>query len=220
MTMITADELESIFPHAKVKVWAPAISKAWEKFGIESLNARAGYLGIIGNETGGLVKVKREDMHYTAARAAEVFKKARVPNGTAASATCKAKVAAGHVAFANWIYAGVNGNGNEASGDGFKFRGGGIIQLTGRGNYAACGHAIGVSLIVSPDSLTSTPERSAAAAAWFLVKHIKVLKLLDSDKREDFLNAARQVGAPPDGNATKTRLAFRKLARAVMLDGF
>ncbi len=110
---ITAGELESIFPHANVKVWAPAISKAWKKFEIETLNARAGYLGIVGNETGGLVKVKREDMHYSAARAAEVFKKARVPHGTAPSETCKQKVAAGHVAFANWIYADVNGNGTK-----------------------------------------------------------------------------------------------------------
>lgn len=217
---ITADELEAIFPKANVKVWAPAISNAWKKFAIESLNARAGYLGIIGNETGGLVRVKREDMHYTAERAAVVFKKAREAGGSGPSEICRQKVAAGHVAFANWIYANVNGNGNEASGDGWKFRGGGIIQLTGRGNYLACGRGLGVDLIADPDSLTSTPERSAAAAAWFMVKHVAILGLLDSDREEDFLNAARKVGTPPDANATKVRLAYRKLAHSVMLRGF
>lgn len=217
---ITAYELEAIFPKADVKVWAPAISKAWEKFGIKTINARAGYLGIIGNETGGLVAVKRENMHYSAARAAAVFKKARAPGSTGPSETAKQKVGAGQVAFANWIYAGVIGNGNEASGDGWKFRGGGIIQLTGRSNYKACGDALGVNLIADPDSLTSSPERSAAAAAWFMVKRVAILPLLDSDSEKDFLKAAQKVGVPPDASATNVRLAFRKKAHAVMRVGF
>lgn len=216
---ISAYELEAIFPKADVKVWAPAISKAWEKFEIETSNARAGFLGIIGNETGGLVAVKRENMNYSAARAAHVFKKARGPDG-GPSEECKAKVAAGQQAFANWIYAGIIGNGNEASGDGWKFRGGGIIQLTGRSNYQAAGDALGVSLVADPDSLTSTPERSAAAAAWFMVKRVAILPLLDGDSEADFLKAARKVGVAPDAGATKVRLAFRKKALAVMRRGF
>jgi putative chitinase len=217
---ITAGELEAIFPKANTAVWAPAISKAWEKFGIKTVNAGAGFLGIIGNETGGLVAVKRENMHYTATRAAQVFKKAREKGGTVPSETCKQKVAAGEQAFANWIYADVIGNGHEASGDGWRFRGGGIIQLTGRSNYKAAGDALGVSLVADPDSLTSTPERSAAAAAWFMVKRVAILPLLDSDKDEAFLKAAGKVGVPPDGSATKVRLAYRKQAQAVMRAGY
>ena len=125
-----------------VKVWAPAISNAWKKFEIESLNARAGYLGIVGNETGGLVRVKREDMHYSAERAAEVFKKARVARGPAPSEICKQKVAAGHVAFANWIYADVNGSGNETIRRRLEVQGRrDHSQLIGRANYRPAGCA-------------------------------------------------------------------------------
>jgi len=212
---ITAMQVATIFPRADANVWAPAITQAWGKFGFVTVNARAGFLGIIGNETGGLAKVKRERMNYSAERAAEVFRKARDGQG-GPSDICREKTAAGEEAFANWIYADIIGNGGEASGDGWKFRGGGIIQLTGRDNYRACGEALGVDLVGEPDSLTATPERSAAAAAWFMAQRARILPLLDADSEDEFLRAARKVGVPPDEQATLNRLAFRRKARAVL----
>lgn len=171
-----------------------------------------------GNETGGLVNVRRERMNYSAERAAQVFRKARGDDG-GPSETCKEKAAAGEEAFASWIYAGIIGNGDEASGDGWKFRGGGIIQLTGRDNYKACGDALGVDLVGDPDSLSASPERSAAAAAWFMAQRAKIMPLLDSDSEQDFLAAARRVGLPPDDKATQNRLTFRKKAHEVLSAG-
>ena len=68
--------------------------------------------------------------------------------------------------IANRVYANRIGNGNEQSGDGWKFRGRGLIQVTGRSNYLACGKGIGVDLINNPD-LLCTPEYAVKSACWW-----------------------------------------------------
>jgi putative chitinase len=70
------------------------------------------------------------------------------------------------VKLANKVYAGRMGNGDEASGDGYLFRGRGPIQLTGRANYAAAGKAIGLDLTQDPGAVL-TPAGGLAAACWF-----------------------------------------------------
>jgi len=67
------------------------------------------------------------------------------------------------------VYSGRMGNGNEASGDGYKFRGRGYIQLTGRDNYTAFGKSIGVAIEENPD-LVST-QYALSSAAWFWSKN-------------------------------------------------
>lgn len=68
--------------------------------------------------------------------------------------------------LANRVYAGRNGNGNEASGDGWKFRGRGLFQLTGRANYLRAAQALGRPYVGDPD-LVSEPSDAALTAAWF-----------------------------------------------------
>lgn len=207
--MLTLAQLRAIFPRA-ADDWAPAIGDAWLKFGFVTASAQAGYCGIVGNESGGLTSVHRELMTHTLVQAMALWKRARND-----PETCKAKIAAGPQAFANWIYAGVLGNGNEASGDGWAYRGGGIIQLTGRDNYAWASRELGVDLIADPDSLTSTPARSAAAAAAFMAKRVKILPLLDDGSEAAFLEGAEKVGST-DGTATQRRLTYRAAALHVL----
>lgn len=69
--------------------------------------------------------------------------------------------------LANVVYSGRLGNGSEASGDGWKFRGRGIFQLTGRANYTACAKAIGIDIVNNPDWVKTNPYVACLTAAWF-----------------------------------------------------
>lgn len=70
------------------------------------------------------------------------------------------------IALANRVYANRLGNGDEDSGDGWKYRGRGLIELTGRANYMAAGDALGVDLKGNPD-LVAQPEMAAMTAGWY-----------------------------------------------------
>lgn len=102
-----------------------------------------------------------ENLSYTAERLMQVWPR-RFP--TLASAQPYAR---NPERLANNVYANRMGNGTPASGDGWRFRGRGLIQLTGRANYRTFGNLIGVDLEGNPD-LASTPEHSfmVAGAYW------------------------------------------------------
>jgi len=68
--------------------------------------------------------------------------------------------------IANRAYCDRMGNGNEASGDGYKYRGRGAIQLTGKDNYTACGKALGLDLVNDPDQVAQNPV-AILSAGWF-----------------------------------------------------
>ena len=74
-------------------------------------------------------------------------------------------------ALANRVYAGRNGNGGEATGDGWRFRGRGLIQITGRANYAAAAAAFGRGLDDPFIGWCSTPAGAAATACWWWAAH-------------------------------------------------
>lgn len=207
---MTPDEFKRIFPRADAATWAPAVSRAWQRFGIESVEARAGFLGICGNETGGFTRVTTEDTRWNADQILKLFPRLGL---TRAQALALADTSAEN--RANVVYAGILGNGPPSSGDGWRFRGRGIVQLTGRTNYKACGDALGIDLISDPDRLATDPDISAAAAAWFMAKYAKILPLLDKPDEASFLAAARKVGWTDD-TATKRRLEYRRVSLPVL----
>lgn len=105
--------------------------------------------------------VLEENLYYRAERLAQVFP-SRVPN----LATAQQLVTRGPQAIANCVYAGKNGNGDETSGDGWRYRGRGLIQLTGRSNYKAAADGNWQSYLEAPDAV-ATPEHACLTAAWY-----------------------------------------------------
>ncbi|HEX8827642.1 MAG TPA: hypothetical protein VF778_05975, partial [Xanthobacteraceae bacterium] len=65
------------------------------------------------------------------------------------------------------MYADYNGNGDEASGDGYRFRGGGLIQLTGRNDYASFGQTVGMTAEQAAASC-ATPTGAALSGCWYM----------------------------------------------------
>lgn len=76
----------------------------------------------------------------------------------------------GPQAIANRVYANRNGNGNEASGDGWRYRGRAFVQLTGRHNYSDASTETGRPYLEQPDLLLQ-PADAALASAWYWVRH-------------------------------------------------
>ncbi|WP_226986797.1 glycoside hydrolase family 19 protein [Chlorobaculum tepidum] len=105
-----------------------------------------------------------EKLSYSAARLMKVWPK-RFPTLAIAE-----KYERNPEKLANYVYANRIGNGPESSGDGYRFRGRGLIQLTGRSNYESASKALGIDLLNHPDQLTE-PAVAAMSAAWFWASH-------------------------------------------------
>lgn len=103
-------------------------------------------------------------------------------------------------ALANCVYAGRLGNGDEFSGDGWRFRGRGLIQLTGRANYAAASQHLAVDYLVNPDAV-ALPADACLTAAWFW--HSRGCNALADAGRWD--DITRAVNGPGMLHATERR---------------
>ena len=132
------------------------------KFGINTPLRLAHFLAQCGHESGGF-HATQENLNYSAKGLNGIFRK-YFPTEAAAAVYARqpAKIA-------SKVYANRMGNGSEASGEGYKFRGRGYIQLTGKENYTAFGKAIGEDIISNPDVVAS--KYALLSAAWFFSKN-------------------------------------------------
>ena len=132
------------------------------KFQIDTPLRLAHFLAQCGHESGGF-RVTQENLNYSAKGLAGIFKK-YFPTEAAATPYARQPQK-----IANKVYANRMANGSEASGDGYKFRGRGYIQLTGRDNYTQFGKAIGEDIANNPDVVSS--NYALLSAAWFWSKN-------------------------------------------------
>jgi putative chitinase len=133
-----------------------------ENFGVNTPLRLAHFLAQCGHESGGF-RLTQENLNYSAKGLMGIFKK-YFPTQALADAYARKPEK-----IANRVYGGRMGNGPEASGEGFKFRGRGYIQLTGKQNYTAFDAAVPDDILANPD-LVST-KHALASAAWFWKKN-------------------------------------------------
>jgi putative chitinase len=132
-----------------------------EKFQINTPLRLAHFLAQCGHESGGFRAVQ-ENLNYSADGLKKIFPKYFPGNLSESYARQPQKIAAR-------VYGGRMGNGVEATGEGFKFRGRGYIQLTGKDNYTAFGKAINEDVLSNPDLVSS--KYALLSAAWFFSKN-------------------------------------------------
>lgn len=134
------------------------IPEAAQEFGITTNLRLAHFLAQCALESNNFTATV-ENLNYRAARLMEIFPKYFRGLDPAAYANNPAKIA-------NRVYANRMGNGDEASGDGFKYRGRGYIQLTGKTNYTSFSKFVGEDCVANPD-LVATKYPLASAAFYF-----------------------------------------------------
>ena len=132
------------------------------KFGINTPLRLAHFLAQCGHESGGF-RATQENLNYSAKGLMGIFKKYFPTSALAAAYERKPEK------IANRVYGGRMGNGAEGSGEGYKFRGRGYIQLTGKENYTAFGKSIGEDMTVNQDKVSG--PYALLSAAWFFSKN-------------------------------------------------
>jgi putative chitinase len=163
--MLTADQLKKMHIGEE---WVDALNETFDRFQIDTPMRQASFIGQCGHECANF-KVLEENLNYRAATLLKLFPRTPrrawgfTPEEAAAYERQPKKIA-------NRIYGNRMNNRDEASGDGFRFRGRGCIQLTGSANYHHAGKALGVDFIMEPD-LVATPKYAAMTAGWFWNTH-------------------------------------------------
>ncbi|HHL5212157.1 TPA: glycoside hydrolase family 19 protein [Klebsiella pneumoniae] len=150
--------------------WFPHIDAALKEFGITSPVDVAMFIAQVGHESGSFSTLV-ESLNYAAERLVPLFGPRRITEQQAAALGRTKTQPANQQAIANLIYGGDWGKrnlGNQAPGDGWKYRGRGLKQITGLANYRDCGIALKVDLITHPE-LLEQDSYAARSAAWFYV---------------------------------------------------
>lgn len=141
---------------ATARLWADPLNNACDRFQINTPLRIAAFLAQVGHESGRLSRVV-ENLNYSAEGLQKTWP-------SMFDAKLAAEYARKPERIANAVY---NARmGNTGPGDGWKYRGRGLIQVTGANNYTACGKALQLDLNTHPE-LLERPQHAAMSAAWF-----------------------------------------------------
>ncbi len=156
------DALKTAAPGLDADTWGPALTAAFAKYGLNTNKRMAAAMGQFMQEAGATFHEVEESLYYTHPERIRAVFPREFP--TVASAVAYAR---NPEALANRVYAGRNGNGDEASGDGYLFRGRGLIQVTGRTEYTAFAATIGQSPTDAANYCV-TDTGAAMSGCWYL----------------------------------------------------
>jgi putative chitinase len=160
---LTKQQLKELLPkNPYIDQWHKALSQLLPDYEINTPQRIAAFVAQCAHESGGFMVLK-ENLNYKAASLRKLFSK-YFPNDELAQQY--ASKPNKQEAIANKIYASRMGNGPEESGDGYKFCGRGLIQLTGRDNYTFFAGSLDISVEDASEYL-QTFEGAAQSACWF-----------------------------------------------------
>ena len=188
--MVSTEQMKTILPRmnwGKAEAYLPYITTVLPKFGIDTLLRKAHFLAQVAHESGGL-KYSQENLNYSVQGLRSVFGKYFRTTEIAETYARKPEK------IASRVYADRMGNGNEASGDGWKYRGRGLIQLTGKENYQKFGQDYNVDCVNNPDLLLD-PEWALTSACWFWKKR-NLNRYADDD---DILMVTKRINGGING---------------------
>ena len=180
-----------------------ALNKILPQYGINTKLRICHFLAQVLHESGHL-KYKSENLNYSAKTLRSVFGKYFKTDAIANEYARKPEK------IANRVYANRMGNGDEASGDGWNYRGRGLIQLTGKTNYANCGKSIGLDLISDPDLLTKSAEACVRSACWFW----KINNLNALADKDSATSITKRINGGTNGLADRNKIL--NLAKSVI----
>ncbi len=209
--MLTEAQLRQILPLLplpKLQQYLPHLNEAMQIYAVNTLPRTAAFVAQTAHESAQYTRLL-ESLFYTKASGLMATWPKRFP--TEASALPYVR---NEEKLANFVYASRMGNGDGASGDGFRFRGRGIIQLTGREKYRLTGEALGVDLIGSPE-LAQTPEIAFKAAGLFWTSS-RLNELADAG---DFKTITQRINGGQNGAADRLKY-FEAAQRVLLATGF
>jgi putative chitinase len=157
---VTADQLKKLHIGEQ---WVEPLNETFARFDISTPFRQAAFIGQAAHESGNF-KMLVENLNYRAETLMKVWPK-RFPTLEFAK-----QYERDPKKIANSVYANRMGNRDEASGDGYRFRGRGLFQTTGHAGYYHAGQALGEDFVMQPD-LVATPQYAALTAGFFWSTH-------------------------------------------------
>jgi len=190
---ITAQQLALILPTNRAAAdWVDALNRDLPIYSVNTLPRVAAFLAQCAHESIDFTHLS-ENLNYGAQGLLTTFPKYF-------DATTAAQYARNPEKIANHVYSNRMGNGDEASGDGFKYRGRGILQITGKANYHVCSQALYADeRLVQHPELLETEDGALMSALWYWNAHL----LNASADSGDFLTITKKINGGTLGEADR-----------------
>lgn len=176
--MVNAEQLQRLGIGAQ---WVDPLNTTFDRFDIMTPVRQASFIGQCSHECANF-RILEENLNYNAATLMRLWSK-RFPTLEIANQYAK-----NPKKIANMVYSNRMGNRDEASGDGYRFRGRGCIQTTGSANYYHAGKALGMDFIMQPE-LVATPQYAALTAGFFW----NTQKLNQYADHQDFVGMTKRI---------------------------
>lgn len=186
---INLETFKSLFPKCKEpEILVNLLDNLLPTVGIDTKNRVAGFIAQCAHESGGFT-IFSENLNYSAKGLRSVFGKYFPTDDLANQYERKPEK------IANKVYANRMGNGPESSGDGWKYRGFGFIQLTFKSNYEAFSKDMGIDIVSNPENIRQDLTLAIKTAIWFWNKN----KLNDYCDRDDIIGMTKRINGGTNG---------------------